>query len=77
MLDTLFDLPEEDMVMVTGVASPARSREGLQLLVDVLRMGPGGAETRVLQVIAASGPHSGRVGFVPAFWLRVVVPAGG
>lgn len=77
VLDTLFDLSEDDMVMVTGYGSASRARDGLTLLLGVLKNGCVPERTQILQVVVASGPHSGMVGFVPEFWLRAVVSSRG
>ena len=76
VLEVLFDLSEQDMVMVTGHGEHSVARSGIELLVGVLRNAHDVDKTKVLQVVVASGPHAGMVGYVPSFWLRTIVAAG-
>ena len=76
MLDVLFDLTEHDMVMVTGHGDHSVARSGMELLIVVLKNAHDIDKTKVLQVVVASGPHAGMIGYVPSFWLRTIVAAG-
>jgi len=73
-LDALFELQADDFVMVTQRFRPAVLPVGLASMLRVLKRSVSDPVS-VCQVIVASGRMSGQIGYMPDFWLRVVVPA--
>ena len=73
-LDTLFELHADDFVMVTQLFRPAVLPVGLASMLRVLKR-RASDPVSICQVIVASGRMSGQIGYMPDFWLRVVVPA--
>jgi hypothetical protein len=75
LLKVLFDVDAEALLMVTTEEeiTPRISRNISSICDSMRQRRP--ADTKLHQVIVASGKHTGRVGYVPSFWLRTVVSA--
>ena len=76
LLNALCEIRVEDMVMVTrrGPVSAA-ARSSMSLIRGSLGISSDAGRDQVLEVLIASGPRAGALGYLPSFWLRVVIPA--
>ena len=62
------------MLMVTEVReTTATSNRSLAQISRAGQIFYDPQDVRVLQVIIASGPHAGAVGYVPSYWLSVIL----
>ena len=75
LLSVAFRVDADCLLMVTSdVQLTPRILRTLDQINKSRRSASQGDHT-VHQVVIASGPHAGMVGYVPSFWLRTVVPA--
>lgn len=74
----LFRLGESDMVVVTSTIADMTPRQHsavARIAGIVQRLRGRDTSAHLHQILVASGPDAGRVGYVPSYWLAAVVPA--
>ena len=74
LYDVLVEVDSSAMLMVTEVReTTATSNRSLAQISRAGQIFYDPQDVRVLQVIIASGPHAGAVGYVPSYWLSVIL----
>lgn len=77
MANALFSVDAECLLAVTDCPPRTRLQDvSLAALCNAISYDNSDGRVSILQVIVASGPHAGSVGYVPSFWLQVVMSAG-
>ncbi len=79
LLDVLFEVESDTFLVVTSSERPTQlGMRSIASICKSIHKKTGVQHTeahKVHQVLIASGPHAGMVGYAPSFWLRVEVPA--
>ena len=74
----LFRLSESDMVVVTSTISDMTPRQHsavARIAGIVQRLRGKDTHAHLHQILVASGPSSGQIGYVPSYWLSTVISA--